>query len=413
MATFSYTGLDSSKKKTTGTINANDRKDAVRILNARGIQITSIAEKGAGGFGGAKTDKASGKKSGIGFGVNKSKIAYNFIKKFLQLYAGGLAVGDAVKIMRVRTKNPAEQVIAESIHKDICEGKTISDAMRSFSDVFGENIVCMIEAGEKTGNLLPIMRNLLDFLETKEAIKKKFISGMSYPIVVCCVATVVVLVFLFFLMPKIEKMLSSLGGDMPLITKVLMAVANFALSYGHWVLLCVIAAISLLISFRRTPNGKFATDCWMLKIPLIGAAIKENYYCQTSNLLGTLLGSGINTTEAMKLTENSSSNTLFKKNFLEAKKQILDGVSLCLAFEKNNVFPELALDILSVGENTGDIASSFKEVFHIYNQSLNDNLKRMTNIISTMAMGFAFGLVAALALSIVTSVMKLSTTMAK
>jgi type II secretory pathway component PulF len=167
----------------------------------------------------------------------------------------------------------------------------------------------------------------------------------------------------------------------------------------------------MFIGFRRTPNGKFATDCWMLKIPLIGLAIKENYYCQTSNLLGTLLGSGINTTEAMKLTENSSSNTLFKKNFLDAKKQILDGVSLCLAFEKNNVFPEAALDILSVGENTGDIASSFKEVFHIYNQSLKDNLKRMTSIFSSLAMGFAFGLVAALALSVVTSVMKLSTTM--
>ncbi|MDR1457999.1 MAG: type II secretion system F family protein, partial [Puniceicoccales bacterium] len=220
MATFSYVGMDSLKKKTTGTINANDRKDAVRMLAAKGIQITSISERSAGASGGTKTDRSSsGKKNNIGFGVNKSKLAYNFIKKFLQLYAGGLAVGDAVKIMRVRTKNPIEQMIAESIHKDICEGKTISDSMRSFSNIFGENVICMIEAGEKTGNLLPIMRNLLEFLETKDAIKKKFIAGMTYPIIVCCVATVVVIVFLFFLMPKIEKMLSSLGGEMPLITK--------------------------------------------------------------------------------------------------------------------------------------------------------------------------------------------------
>ncbi|MDR2807309.1 MAG: type II secretion system F family protein [Puniceicoccales bacterium] len=389
----------------TGSVDANDRKSAIMMLKAQGINATSLTEGGTAGAGKKNTFSLS-------MGTNKSKMALNFLQKFLQLHAGGLAVGDAIKVMRMRLKNPQEKVLAETVHKDVCEGKTIAAAMRGFPDIFNENTVCMIEAGEKTGNLVPVIRNLIDFLETKQAIKKKFIAGMAYPAMVCLIGFVVSLIFLFFVMPRLQKMLSSLGGELPTIAQCLVVASDFALNYWWAILGSVVVIIIGFFAYKSTTNGKFNIDKWSLDIPIIGLIIKENFYCQTANLLSTLLGSGINTTESMTLAESASENLYFRKRFIDSKKMVLDGVSMTMSFEKNAIFPDLGLDLLAVGENTGDLASSFREVFKIYHTALLEHLNMLTTAVTAIAMGTAFAMVGVLALSVIMSVLKMTSSMA-
>jgi type II secretory pathway component PulF len=403
MVKFTYKGQDAAGKSMSGTIEANDRKSAIMMLKNRGINATSLAEGGA----------AEAKKStfSFSFGASKSKIALNFLQKFLQLHAGGLAIGDAIRIMRLRLKNPQEKLLAETIYKDVCEGKTIAAAMRNFPSIFNENTICTIEAGEKTGNLVPVIRNLIDFLETKEAIKKKFIAGMAYPISVCGIGFAVMLIFLLFVMPRLQKMLSSLGGDLPAIAKCLVVTSNFALQYW-WAIIGGAILISVgFFAYRNTQNGKYNTDKWSLKIPIMGLVIRENFYCQTANLLATLLGSGINMTEAMTLAEKASENAFFRERFTDSKKMVLDGVSMTQSFEKNVIFPDLGLDLLSVGENTGDLASSFREIFKIYHTALIEHLNMLMAAVTAVAMGVAFTMVGVLALSVISSVLKMTSSM--
>jgi type II secretory pathway component PulF len=403
MVKFAYKGQDAGGRSISGVIEANDRRSAIVTLKNRGINATSLVEGGA----------AEGKKSGLSFslGASKSKIALNFLQKFLQLHAGGLAIGDAIRIMRLRLKNPQEKLLAETIYKDVCEGKTIAAAMRNFPSIFNENTVCTIEAGEKTGNLVPVIRNLIDFLETKEAIKKKFIAGMAYPATVCAIGFAVMLIFLLFVMPRLQKMLSSLGGDLPAIAKCLVVCSDFALHYW-WVIIGGAALIFIgFFAYRSTQNGKYNIDKWSLEIPIGGMVIRENFYCQTANLLATLLGSGINMTEAMTLAEKASENAFFREHFTDSKKMVLDGVSMTQAFEKNAIFPDLGLDLLSVGENTGDLASSFREIFKIYHTALIEHLNMLMTAVTAVAMGTAFAMVTVLALSVITSVLKMTSSM--
>jgi type II secretory pathway component PulF len=400
MAKFAYKGLDASMKTVSGSVEANDRKSAIVALKAQGVNVTSLAETVAGE--GKKSISSAASVSG------GNKMALNFLRKFLQLHAGGLAIGDAIRIMRLRLKNPQEKLLAETIHRDVCEGKTIATAMRNFPGVFNNNTICMVEAGEKTGNLVPTIRNLIDFLETKQAIKKKFISGMAYPATVCVIGFIVGIVFIFFVMPRLEKMLKSLGGELPLITKCFLVVSSYAIRYWWLVVVGIVLTITLFSLYAHTANGRFNLHKWFLKIPLIGNVIKENFYCQTANLLATLLGSGINTTEAMALAENASENLHFRKRFIEAKKMILDGVSMTQAFERQGIFPDLGLDLLSVGENTGDLATSFREVFKIYHTALMDHLGLLTTAVTATAMGAAFTFVGILAFSVVMSVLKMT-----
>jgi general secretion pathway protein F len=403
MAKFTYKGQDATGKNVSGVIDAGDRKLAIALLRSRGINATALVESTASAI----------KKQRLSFsaGMSSSKIALNFLQKFLQLHAGGLPVGDTIKIMRMRLTNPQEKYIAETIHKDICEGKTIAVAMRGFPDVFTNNTVCMVEAGEKTGNLVAVIRNLIDFLETKQSIKKKFIAGMAYPATVCVIGFTVTLIFLFFVMPRLQKMLTSLGGELPAIAKFLVGASNFAFQYWWLIAGGTLFAVIGFLAYKSTKSGRYNIHKWALHIPIIGGIIKENFYCQTANLLATLLGSGINTTEAMTLAENAAENLFFRKRFIDSKKMILDGVSMTQAFEQNEIFPDLGLDLLSVGENTGDLASSFREVFKIYHTALLDHLGILTTAVTAIAMGTAFAMVTVLALSVITSVLKMTSSM--
>ncbi|MDR0445301.1 MAG: type II secretion system F family protein [Puniceicoccales bacterium] len=344
------------------------------------------------------------------FWVNKQKIHFNFLYKFLQLHAGGLPLGDALKVMRTRLKSPAEQALAEAIHKQLCEGKTLATAMKAYPDIFPERTIYMIEAGEKTGNLINIVTNLIRFMEVQAEVKKRFIAGMSYPLVVCSIAIAVVGLFIFYLLPRIQKMMTSMGGELPMVTRLLMGSAHFLSDWGLYIVAIVGIMTVYLLRLRKTPSGRVWTDRCLTYLPLLKGIVNGSYYCQTANLLATLLGSGINTTESMQLTEQATSNRHHRLHFAEARKKVLDGVSITQAFDKHHVLPVEALDILSVGENTGDLASSFREIFKIYNIDLNEKLHRLTITVSSIALGFAFSLVAVLAMSIVMSVMKFSST---
>jgi type II secretory pathway component PulF len=212
-------------------------------------------------------------------------------------------------------------------------------------------------------------------------------------------------------MPKLQKMLTSLGGELPTIAKCLIAVSNFAFQYWWAIAGGTVFVVVGFFAYKSTANGKYNIHKWSLHIPIVGVIIKENFYCQTANLLATLLGSGINTTEAMTLAENASENLFFRKRFIESKKMILDGVSMTQAFEQHAIFPDLGLDLLSVGENTGDLASSFREVFKIYHTALLDHLGILTTAVTAIAMGTAFAMVTVLALSVITSVLKMTSSM--
>jgi type II secretory pathway component PulF len=411
MGVFFYEALNGAKNKESGTLEADNKKQATQLLLQKGLHILVLKEKRFFMKRSPKKRPAAGVPALQGkLWINKSKIHFNFLYKFLQLHAGGLPLGDALKVMRTRLKSPVEQALAEAIHKQLCEGKTLATAMKSYPDIFPEGTVYMIEAGEKTGNLIPIVTNLIHFMEVQAEVKKRFIAGMSYPLVVCSIAIAVVALFIFYLLPRIQKMMTSMGGELPLVTRLLMGGAHFLSNWGLHILIVTAIAVICLLRFRKTSSGRMITDRYLTYFPLLKGIVNGSYYCQTANLLATLLGSGINTTEAMQLAEQATSNRHHRHHFAEARRKILDGVSMTQAFDKHHVLPVEALDILSVGENTGDLASSFREIFKIYNADLDGKLHRLTVMVSAITLGFAFSLVAILAMSIVMSVMKFSST---
>jgi len=421
MPTFSYRAVNAKGEPQNGVMDARDRREVMQQLRTKGMRPIEIAQKGgaqaAAAVSQAKQSQVPETNSTKPSGPIKilepeefkgEKTALGFLKKLYQLNSGGMPLGDSIRLLSVRVSDPKQASLATRIWKDISEGRTFANALRNYPKTFETATISLIEAGETTGNLVPVLKNVIDHLEEQAGLRKKIMGGLAYPIFICTLAFAVMLLFLYFLLPRIEEMMKSMGGQLPWLTQMLIDVSTFAAHWGWLVIILVTVGIVALFRWRQVPEGRAATDGWCLKIPFLKGIFLNIDICHISNLCATLLESGLNTTETLRMTERSVTNTVIQSRFNAARVLINDGASFSNAFRRYTVLPDLDLDLLSVGENTGNIAKSFREIYKMHSQQLSEQFQLLTLVITSGALGTAFMLVAVLAISIVMSVLGMS-----
>ena len=280
--------------------------------------------------------------------------------------------------------------------------------MRDLPVYFSESSSFVVEAGEATGNVAPILKKIISHLEEKRAIRAKVLSSMTYPVFVGFVAFGVVLFFLFYILPQIEEMLASLGGELNLMAKVLINGSNWVLTVGPFVLVGLIIAGGAILQWRKTEKGGMAFDQSLLKLPLFGQILYLSELFQLASLLSTLIWSGIGLTENLRLCEKTIKNRFIRSRFRSARALVNEGKSLPDALRKFKLLPLMQLDILEVGERTGNFGNSMEDSSNSFREQLTKRIKTMTTLVSGGALGFAFSLVALVAISIVSSIFQVS-----
>jgi len=415
MIEFSYQAIDSRGKTKIGTISAENVKDARRKLSSLSLTVLKIeGDKGkvkkmvrADSSKSAKTNEKrifEAKESGS----KGEKNGLSFLKRLLELHASGMPVADAVKLLNQRLSDPSQRYLAGSIWRELAEGRTLSRAMRLLPGNFSESSTYVIEAGEATGNLSPILEKIISHIEEKREIRSRVVSGMTYPIFVGMVALGVVLFFLFYLLPQIQEMLASLGGELNLMAKILINGSNMVLAFGPFVLIGLLVALGILRQLNKTESGGLRIDRAILQVPLFGRVLFLSELFQLSSLLATLIWSGIGLTENLRLCERTIKNRFLRSRFRAARALVNEGKSLPDALRKFEFMPLMQLDVLEVGEKTGNLGNSLNDAARSFREELTKRIKMMTNLISGLALGFAFSLVALVAVSIVTSIFQVS-----
>jgi type II secretory pathway component PulF len=341
-------------------------------------------------------------------GAKRESIGLLVLKRLMELHGSGLPVGDSIRILSQRLSDKEQAAIVQTLWRDLSEGSTLAGAMSRQARYFPSSISYVIEAGEATGNLAPILRKVIDYLEEKEAIRKKMLASMVYPAFICTVAIAVVILFMTVLLPQIQSMLDRLGGEMTWSARILIDGSSFIAQTGPFLLLGLVIGIIGFRQWRCTESGLGRSDSWLLKIPLLGKIFYFGDLFQVSNLISTLLESGINTSETLRLTERTIKNTKLRERFNTARGQVNEGLSIAQAFQRNQFMPDLAVDILTVGENTGNLAHSMNEITKGFRNELTARLSKLTTLISSGALICAFVLVALIAMGIVTSVFQVS-----
>jgi type II secretory pathway component PulF len=426
MPQFDYKARQPDGRIATGTIEAADRRQAAQrlqeqklspitlkalstakrsLLNTLLDKFKSLSSPKPGTESKEPTIQQSGRSPG------REKIGLALLKRLLELHASGLPMGDSIRILSQRLSDPEQKQLASSIWRDLSEGATLAGALTRQPKYFSGSITYVIEAGEATGNLSPILRKVIDFLEEKQAIRQKMVTSMAYPGFICTVAFGVVVVFLVVLLPQIQGMLDRLGGEMTWSAQLLMDGSAFLIKFGPFLLISAILGAIGLNQWRKTESGRRRSDKWFLKIPLLGQIFYYSDLFQAGNLISTLLESGINTTEVLRLTERTIKNTELRERFHIARGQVNEGLSIAQAFQRNHFMPDLAVDILTVGENTGNLGHSMNEITKGFRSELSKRLARMTNLVASGALVCAFLMVALIAIGIVTSVFQVSQTL--
>lgn len=429
MPSFTYTYRDTEGSLSTQTLHALDRKQALMRLKKQSIIPLKLEESKASDSKKASKEFKfmrlfSSKKRALNPGeieqslskqgsttVKGEGIGLNLLKRLYELHKSGMPIGDAIRILQNRLSDREQKALATGIWRDLSEGLTLAKALSRRTRFFTPSVSHVIQAGEATGHLAPVLSKVIQYLEEKRAIRKKMLSSMAYPAFVSTVAILVVILFLTVLLPQIEGMLNRLGGEMTWSAQLLIDGSHWMLKLGPFIILGIIISIIGLRQWKNTLVGKRIIDQWSLKIPLIGKIIYYSNLYQTGNLIATLLQSGINTTETFQLTEKTIDNAYLKQQFSTAKGQINEGASVTQAFRLQNFMPDVALDILSVGEDTGELAKSMEDVTDGFKESLSQRLNALTTIVSSIALGFAFGLVTLISIGIVTSVFEVSKTL--
>ncbi len=426
MPQFDYKARQPDGTTTTGTIESADRRQASQRLQEQKLSPITLKEvstvkrsalsqlrnktkslktpkpKSANGEASPQTSKGT---------PSREKIGLALLTRLLELHASGLPLGDSIRILSQRLSDPEQKQIASALWRDLSEGATLAGALARQPKYFSGSITYVIEAGEATGNLSPILRKVIDFLEEKQAIRQKMITSMAYPGFICTVAFVVVIIFLTVLLPQIESMLDRLGGEMTWSAQLLMDGSDFLLKFGPFLLIALALGAVALGQWRKSAAGRKKSDQWFLKLPLLGKIFYYSDLFQSGNLISTLLESGINTTEVLRLTERTIKNTELRDRFHTARGQVNEGLSIAQAFKRNEFLPDLAVDILTVGENTGNLGHSMTEVTKGFRNELTKRLGLLTNLVASGALICAFLMVALIAIGIVTSVFQVSQTL--
>lgn len=412
MPRFAYTARDRAGAPVSADLEAPTRRDALRVLAARGFQVASVSEV-AGSAKPAVGTKAANGRSSRPARLRTTQApgraeCLPFLEALYDLATSGLSAGEAVRLLSVRIKEPRLRTLCAGIWERISEGAPLSRAMAAFPTVFDSSITNLIQAGEATGSLNETLARLIAHLTEQRELRRQLLTALAYPAFMVIVACGVILFFLFFLLPRLQTLLTSLGGRMPTATRLLIALADFALNYGLLVVIALVFAAITFWRWRVSEAGRATTDAWMLKLPLLGPFAVARTVLAFSQTLSVLLENGITAAEALRMTEKQIDNRTHRAAFGVATGRVLEGEALSVALARTGVFPDLVLDRLAVGENTGNVVPSLKQIAQAYQKHISNQLSMFTKVIASGVLMIVFIFVGFIAFAIVSAVFQVS-----
>lgn len=394
MAQFSYTALTAQNSSVSGTVDAADRAAALGMLAKQNLRPISLTE-------------AKGKSSkftlGDFFGKNrvKSDDLVLFTRQLSAMVSAGVPLLRAIGSLNAHTRNKALSSVTNGLMKDVESGMPLADAMSKYPNTFNDVYVNMVRAGEAAGILDDILKRLAAQQEKSSSMRKKIKSAMTYPIVLIVITIGSFFGLMLFVIPQIGNILKDLGGpdaELPPLTQAMLGISAFLTSYWYIILPVAIAGIVFLLRFIKTPKGKQLFHQLVLKIPVIKVIVQKIAVARFARTFSALMGAGVAVLESLKVTSRAVGNAVYEKALLDAAEQVKNGKTLSSVVGKNDLFPPIVAQMLSVGEETGQTDTVLVKVADFYEEEVDVAIDGISSIIEPamiVIMGSMVGLIAA------------------
>ena len=385
MPKFAYVGVSLEGAEVKGTQRAASRSDAEVALYERQVRHLRVTEK----------------KSILQYELSgpriKREAVMHLSRQIAAFLRAGLPILEAVHTIGTESENSSVRRMMNEIEDGLRSGERFSDCLDRFPKVFPPFYRGIVRSAELTGELDTVLARLSHYIERDLEARRKLKSAMMYPIIVSLMSMVTVLVLSIYVLPQFEDFFADLDAELPLPTRILMGITGF-LGDWWWAIGAGIAALVVLsIGITRTRRGKYARDALLLKVPVLGDTIQYALTERFCRVLASMVGAGVNLTEALAVTTEALRNRVYVRRLGEVNEQILEGQGVAGPLARTGLFPGTATQMLRVGEDTGSLDTQLEVTAEYYETELNYKIAKLTALFEPLvivAMGLIVGFVA-------------------
>ncbi len=390
---YKYVAYNQQKQLVNGKVDAPSEAVALDLLNYSGLKIVSLKE--------AKPLLDMEKIRGVAKVSNREVIMFS--KQLALMIESGFDIAASLDLLESQISNRGLKKIVGEITKDIRNGMKPSQAFARHPAAFSGLYCRTIAVAEETGNLEKALRQMSDHIEKNANSAKKVKGALMYPTMVLILMIGVIAVMVLFVVPSFKTLYDQLGANVPLAAQILLSSTNFLRAAGLWIILGVVGLLVLAFALTRSEEGKYQRDKLMLRMPLIGHIIMLSELSRVAATISTLFRAGVPLPEVMTLASQSCENRVIGRALTDVRQEMLQGQGLARPLSQRPIFPALMVQMASVGENTGNLDTTMDTVAVSYGMEADDRTAVMTGLITPITGIIMGGLVAFLAVALVST----------
>ena len=402
MADFYYQGRDAKGLVVEGILAGDSRSIVLAQLKRQNVIATRV-------------EPATGQQKSANLSVAKLWASWTklfeprtvtidelimFSRQMYALARSGIPLIRAISGLADATRSPVLAVVLRDITRNLTQGTTMANAFRAHPKVFGELFVSMIRMGETTGRIDTAFKQLIAHLELEKDTRKKIVAATRYPMIVSVFMIRALFIINIFVVPQFANIFSKLGADLPAPTLLLIASSDFMIAYWWAILTVMLGSFIAFIRWKKTPAGHLTWDRWVLKVPILGGIFERVALGRFARPFAMMLEAGVPLLQALAVTARTVGNEHIGKGIDGMQNGIERGESLLATASQSGMFNPLILQMIAVGEETGNVSDLLVDIADFYDQEVEYDLKRMAESIEPLLLMFMGGMVLVLALGV-------------
>ncbi len=373
MPSFEWKGRTRAGQTQEGVLLADTRDAAVAVLRRQQIQVTNIRERG-------REFKLIPR---MPMNVSRKRIAI-FTRQFSVMLDAGLPLVQCLEILGNQEENKAFASMINDVRSDVESGAAIADAMRKHPKAFDNLFVNMVAAGEAGGILDVILQRLSMYIEKEVKLNSQVKSALIYPVAVIVIAAGVVFIILWKVIPVFAQLFSGLGGEMPLLTRIVIGASNFVARYFIFIFIVLGAGIVAIQRYHKTYRGRRVIDGIMLRVPIVGMLLRKIAVARFCRTLATLTASGVPILDGLEITAKTAGNAIIEDAIMAVRKSVEEGRTISEPLAETKVFPPMVVQMINVGEQTGALDQMLSKIADFYEDEVDNAVGGLMKLIEPL-----------------------------
>ncbi len=385
-----YKVIDKDGVKTDGQMDSASKDVAISDLQKRGFNIISLEEVTTD----TALDRAEASLGSIGTPRRKvkQKDMVIFSRQASTLFESGVSALKTFRLLAAENSSPALQIILTRVADSIEKGVSLSDALNENPETFSSFYVSMVKSGEETGKLKEVFLYLADYLDRDYDLAQKTKKALTYPAFVITTFIAVMIVMFVFIIPKMAAMYADQGQTLPWVTQVVLGISSFFVDYGIFLLFGLIIFGWLFVRYSMTEEGRYNIDEFKLNIPVIKNLYQKMFLTRLADNMNTMLTSGVPIIRSLEITAGVVDNVVYKRMLARISKKVSDGLPLSKAFFDEPEIPVVLVQMIKIGEETGELGKILKSLALFYKREVDDAIDTSISLIEPlMIVGLGLG----------------------